>query len=795
MLSLGGIRQSNQAPTWSGLTGTGALTRLTPITREISSQASPILTAAQGVKSRHNPVMNTFVSELRRRNMLRVAAAYALVAWILIEAGSVLLPTFGAPESFFRIYVIVVVAGFILALTIAWAFEITPDGVKLDRNLDRKSYEPRPRDRMNLAIIGLLVVALSVSITFNVTGIRNHRIATVESVVRDSIAVLPFSNRSTDQENQYFADGIHDDILTRLSDVESLRVISRTSVNEYRDTTKNMRQIGRELGVATILEGAVQRSGDQVRITVQLIDADADEHIWAETYDKALTIQNVFEIQSEISARIASSLRAALTPEEELRLAARPTDNIEAYAEYVKGRGNLSTRSFVSLQEARRQFTKAIELDPTYAQAHAALAQTVLVTLANHKSIPPGDAFAIAATAIEKALSIDPDLAEAYAARGLLEMMQWEITRVGPGNVNAANSFRTAIDLSPSLADAFVWFASLRTTEGEVDGAIELLTEALSIDPLSRIPYVNLPSFYAMRGQNTETTKMLLKAIGIFPDWAIPYSYLSNHLQKLGRLDESVAWGMKEMALSEDPMAGGGLIGIYQDFGHDDAVMKFMESFPTDHPLYPVGKSYWRYITRDYEGTIAELENLSDPTEYPLDFTNPMMVGASIMTGDYDRAYDYMARGNPSLSGDTNISVDRKNVNSAVLLAFIEQKRNHPKHAQALLDKAQPVVEKLPRLGMAGHGIKDVHILTLQGRANAAIEALISAVEEGFVSSQGFDAWPFDEDPIIEPLRSDPRFPAIEQKMNDRIEMMRHNVEEAQASGDWSKLLAKSETA
>lgn len=733
--------------------------------------------------------MITFVSKLRERNVLRVAAAYALVAWILIEAGSVLLPTFGAPEWFFKFYVIAVVSGFVVTVIMSWVFEITGDGVKLERDIDRTEYEPQPRGRMNVLIISLLVVALGVSITFNVTGLRNSE--TLEPVYRDSIAVLPFTSRSTDAENQFFADGIHDDILTRLADVEALRVISRTSVNEYRDTTKNVRQIGRELGVATVVEGAVQRSGDQVRITVQLIDAETDEHLWARTYDKALTIENVFEVQSEISAQIAVALRTALTPEEELRMASAPTTNIEAYAAYVNGRSNLSVRSFASLQEARRQFETAIELDPGYAKAYAGLAQTVLIQLTNFKAIPQAEAFEIAADAIDKALAADAELAEAFAARGLMEMMQWEMTRQGPGNIDAATSFQTALALSPSLADAYVWFASLRQSEGEIDAAIDLLSKALTIDPLSRIPYVNLPSFYARRGQNEEATEMLLRAVEIFPDWSTPYSYLSNHLQQLGRLDESVAWGLQEMALSEDPMAGGGLLAIYQEFGHEQQVTDFVEKFPTDHPLFPIGKIYWHYITRDYETALVELENLQDLQQFPVNMASPLMVGAAILTGDFDRAYEQLMLSNPTLSGDAAVTVDEYNLRSAVMLAFIQQKRNQPRQARELLDKAQPVVARLPRLGKAGHGIRDVHILTMQGRPNAAMEALIEAVDEGFVSSQSFDVWSFDEDPIIEPLRSDPRFPALEQRIQDRVEVMRHNVEQARRSGDWSKLIDK----
>ena len=316
--------------------------------------------------------MESFFSELRRRNVLRLAATYALVAWILIEAGSVLLPTFGVPEWFFRAYVLVIFAGFVASLVFAWVFEVTPDGVRLESEVDRTAQAPKRSGKSNAIIIALLVLALGVSITFNVTGIRNQDAPEAAAPTEPpSVAVLPFTSRSADPDNQFFADGIHDDLLTRLADIESLRVISRTSVNEYRDTTKNLRDIGTELDVTTIVEGAVQRSGNQVRITVQLIDAATDEHLWANSYDRELTTQNLFAIQSEISTQIATALRAALTAEEEVRLAAMPTKSLEALSYYTAGRNNLYLRRFDTLQEARRQFERAIEADPEYAQAYA----------------------------------------------------------------------------------------------------------------------------------------------------------------------------------------------------------------------------------------------------------------------------------------------------------------------------------------------------------------------------------------------------------------------------------------
>ncbi|MDJ0748415.1 MAG: hypothetical protein QNJ11_02965 [Woeseiaceae bacterium] len=738
--------------------------------------------------------MTSFVSELRRRNVLRVAAANALVAWILIEAGSVLLPTFDAPEWFFKPYVIIIVIGFFASLIFTWVFEVTPEGVKLDRDVDHSSAAPRSRSRMNALIIGLLVLALGVSITLNITGLRSDEAPTVATMVRDSIAVLPFENRSTDAENRFFADGIHDDILTRLANVESLRVISRVSVDRFRNTTRDIRQIGRDLNVSTIVEGAVQRIGDQVRITVRLVDTQTDEQLWAETYDKAMTLQNVFEIQSEISARIATALRAALSPQEELRLASIPTDSIAAYEEFVNGRNNLSIRSFSSLLQARQQFERAIELDPDYAQAYAGLAQAVLILVTNHKALTREEAFSIAEDSIGTALNIDAELGHAYAVRGLMKMMEWETTLIGTANLEAAEDYRRAIALSPSLADAYVWFASLKETEGDVDAAIELLTKALEIDPLSRIPYVNLPNFYAAEGHNEKTTQLLLKASQLFEDWSTPYSYMSNHMQKLGRLDESVAWGLRETALSEDPMAGGALIAIYQEFGNEKAVTAFVEDFPEDHPMYPLGKSYWYFISRDYDAALAELQSIAELSAIPKDPFMGLVVSTAVITGEYDMAHSYLIQSSPSLVADEERVVNRYNLWQAVMLAFIEQKRGRMKEAQRLLDEAEIVVETVPRLGMRGHGIKDVHILTMQGRPNLAIERLSEAVDAGFLISPAFDAWPFDVDPIIEPLRSDPRFPEIEQRMQDRIETMRRNVEEAEASGDWSELLGRAET-
>ncbi|MCP5091453.1 MAG: hypothetical protein GY949_11070, partial [Gammaproteobacteria bacterium] len=389
--------------------------------------------------------MTSLISELRRRNVLRVAATYAVVAWIIIEAGSVLLPTFGASESTFQTYVVVVVAGFLVSLVLAWIFEVTPEGVKLEKNVDRsESITPRTGRRLDFIFIALLVIALGISVTLNVTGMRDAPVAPPGAIDRASIAVLPFTSRSTDPQNRLFADGIHDDLLTRLANVAALKVISRTSVMEYRDTTKNLREIAEELGVGTILEGAVQRVGDSVRINAQLIDASTDEHIWAKSYDRQLSAVNLFAIQSEISEEITWALKATLTDEEQLRLANIPTDNLAAYNLYTQGRDNLYKRRLDTLLEAREQFDAAIALDPGYAEAYTGLADSVLLLLNNHQAISVDEAFDVAKTSLDRALSLNPDLADAHASLGLLKQKMWEETRTGPGLEEAAAYFVSA---------------------------------------------------------------------------------------------------------------------------------------------------------------------------------------------------------------------------------------------------------------------------------------------------------------------------------------------------------------
>ena len=739
--------------------------------------------------------MQTFVSELRRRNVLRVAAAYALVAWIIIEAGSVLLPTFGASEGTFQTYVLTVLAGFVVAIVFSWVFELTPDGVKLDKHVDRTAPVNRQsRQTMNYASIGLLIVALAVSITFNVTGIRDQAGQQSAINVPKSIAVLPFTSRSNDPDNIIFADGIHDDLLTKLAKIAALKVISRTSVLEYRDTTKNVRQIGRELGVDTILSGTVQRDGDAVRIQMRLVDARTDTNLWADSFDRQLTMQSIFELQSEISESVSGVLRARLSPTEQIRTtASMPTRDLRAYSLYSKARNNLSERLRETLLEARTQFEEAIAFDPEYAQAHAGLAESVLLLMINHKAVPYDEAIALAEAEIDRALELDPDLADAYAINGLLEMQLGAKEMMGENNIAAENAFRKAIELNPSHASAYMWFASLRDAEGRLDEAISLYQQAMDVDPLARIPFSNLPMIYAKQGHHQQALNLWLNAVGIHPEWPTIYQYVSTHLMGMGRLDEALAWHKKASELDSGFMMGSGAVGIYYELGELDKAKALLLAVPADHPLAAMSDGIRKLLDGELSPALQSFEQIIESGDFKREFAFDVAADTALLANELDRARKLVLMQTPELGGDAQLEVNNHSVDDVIRLAYIHKETGNEQRARELLTAALPVIQEQPRMGTFGHGIRDVEIFALLGRTEDALLTLREAVDTGFRTTIMQNAWTVQQDPFLKSIRNDQRFTSIVNEIATYVEAMRINVERAELSGDWDTLRARAE--
>src|SRR5438552_370182 len=314
-----------------------------------------------------------FFGELKRRNVYKVAVAYAVVAWLLIQIATQVFPFFEIPNWAVRLVVLLLIIGFPVALVLAWAFEITPEGIKRTEEVDHSQPTTHRTGRtLDFLIIAVLLVIIGV-FAYQRFGLSQKTSVSVSAIPEKSIAVLPFENRSGDPDNAYFADGIQDEILTRLAKIADLKVISRTSTQHYKSAPENLSEIARQLGVAHIVEGSVQKSGDSVRVNVQLIKAANDSHLWADTFDRKLT--DIFSVESEVAKAIADQLRAKLTGQEEQVITAKPTENVEAYDAYLRGLAYSLKPGILPANQlsAQKYLREAVRLDPKFALSWALL--------------------------------------------------------------------------------------------------------------------------------------------------------------------------------------------------------------------------------------------------------------------------------------------------------------------------------------------------------------------------------------------------------------------------------------
>src|SRR5437870_1542211 len=347
-----------------------------------------------------------FSAELKRRNVYKVGAVYVVIAWLLIQAGSILFPTFEAPGWVMKVFVTVVAAGFPIALILAWAFELTPQGLKRTEFADEL---PRKSARSHAWIYVVVIAgAISVSLFFlgRYTASLGAGARQTESSEK-SIAVLPFENLSDDKANAYFATGIQDEIMTRLAKIADLKVISRTSTQQYQSKPGNLSQIAKQLGVAHVLEGSVQKVGEQVRVNVQLIRVEQNSNVWAQSYDRKLT--DIFGVESDVAKSIAQSLQAKLSGREEKAFGIKPTDNPEAYGAYLRGVAaeGEGIDPVYSTQKAISFYKRAVHLDPAFGLAWSRLSHA-------HSTLSPsfGDSTEAAKRALETAQKLQPNSPE-----------------------------------------------------------------------------------------------------------------------------------------------------------------------------------------------------------------------------------------------------------------------------------------------------------------------------------------------------------------------------------------------
>jgi len=510
-------------------------------------------------------------TELKRRNVYKVAVAYAIVGWLLIQIVTQVFPFLEIPAWVVRLVIALVATGFPIALVIAWAFELTPEGIKRTEDVDPVApARTKSHAWIYVAIIG---AAFSIGLFFigrytarNTPTPRQSEAAT--AIPSKSIAVLPFDNLSRDPDNAYFAEGVQDEILTRLAKVADLKVISRTSTQRFKSVPSDLRDIAKQLGVTNILEGSVQKSTDQVRVNVQLINALTDAHLWADTYDRKLT--DIFAVESDIAKSIAETLQAKLTGSEKSSIAKAPTENPEAYELYLKGRFFWNKRTGPDLRKAIGYFDQAISKDPSYALAYAGLADSYLL-LPAFSAASPQDSIPQAKAAAKHALELDDTLAEAHASSGrILSGYDFAFDQ-------SIKEFERAIQLNPNYAMAHHWISSGPLTAlARFDRAIAEGRRAVELDPLSLVNNVDLGWVYFAARRYDEAIAQMCKAIEIDSRSYLAHYYLGEAFQLKGQLADAMTEYRKAVELDDDPFALALLGQAYARAGQRDEAQKIL---------------------------------------------------------------------------------------------------------------------------------------------------------------------------------------------------------------------------
>lgn len=727
--------------------------------------------------------MKTFLEECRRRRVFRLAGMYILSCWVILQVADLAFENWDISQQVIRYFWIAAIIGLPIALFFGWRFDII--GGHVQRTLD----EAAPGDLSLQAIDYLILVALAVILIVAVYGV-GARVSvvtenvSVESVVKQvdprSIAVLPFLIDGQDvEDSEFLAAGIQDELLTRLSLVQTLKVTSRTSVERYRESGASIPAIGRELGVAKILEGRIQRAGDQIRVNVQLIDAENDVHLWAHKFDKQFTMGNVFRIQTEIVEAIAEQLEATITPAEVKQLAATPTANLAAYSEYLKGRHLAESESVESLTEAAIHFKKAIEQDPEFALAHVGLADAYLTLSANFMAgMEARESTALAEPLLIRALDIEPALGEAYASLGLLRQLQQNF-------LAAEEAFHEAIKLRPSYARVFMLLGRLKFGQGYPEEGYEWLQKALALDPYSIPVNSDIARYHDLTGDFETALTRYHRIIEFDPDHAFTYVYIAAiHYLVYGQVDESLIWYQKAAEHDElSPSLASGQAIAYLEIGDASSARVFVERALEMSPrtFWPLWTSYLLNLYIGDEDA-AERDARTMLEVYPKNWgALNYLRNADIADGRYEVAASRYARTFPELTNYEEPAVDRSNYRAAVDLALVLIYLGQHDRANDLLERSLAVCETIPRLGTDGYWIADVEAYVLQNRPEIALAALREAIDLGW----RYLSWYYlDLSPNLDSIRDTVEFKRLRKLISDDMSAQAVRTRELRESGD-----------
>jgi TolB-like protein/Tfp pilus assembly protein PilF len=529
--------------------------------------------------------LGSFFAELKRRNVYKVAVAYAVVGWLLIQITTQVFPFFEIPNWGVRLIVLIVALGLPIALMLAWAFELTPEGVKRTETETADAVRQRPRGSVWIYIV-TIGAAVSIGLFLfgrytaqrsisNTTGAAEPLPAgqvIQQPVAEKSLAVLPFANLSGNPENAYFAAGIQDEIITRLAKIGELKVVSCLSTQRFKSSPDDLPAIAKQLGVANVLQGSVQRSADQVRVNVQLVKAETDTHLWADTFDRKLT--DVFQIESDVAKTIAEKLQAKLTGSEQRAISANPTKSLEAHQLYLQGRYLWNRRTGQNLKKALGYFQQAVEKDPGYALAYTGISDSCAL-IPVYGGGAPRDYYPRAKAAAEKALQLDDELGEAHTSFANVLFRYLKLAQ-------SVKEFERSIELNPNYPTAHQWYGRLTLLAlGQFDRATAEVERAVELDPVSPIGHTDLATVYMAARRYDEAIVQLRNILQLDPDFYWAHRQLGLALELKGTPDEAIGEYQMASALNDDPRVLAFIAHAKASMGHKTEALEILAQLAT----------------------------------------------------------------------------------------------------------------------------------------------------------------------------------------------------------------------
>ncbi len=719
-----------------------------------------------------------FLREMRRRNVFKVATVYLIAAWVLIQIAETTFPALGLPEWTVTFVVMLLLLGLPIALILAWAFEVTPEGIKKTAEVPvQESITSNTGQRINYLIIGTLAVAvIGLTLTHKRFGIGEFVGTADEDTGPKSIAVLPFVNMSGDADNEYFSDGLSEELLNVLAQVDGLRVAARTSSFFFKGQNQDLRNVGDKLGVEHVLEGSVRKSGNRIRVTAQLINVNDGFHLWSDTYDYEMT--DVFRIQDEISLAVVEALKVNLLGEERQRITKRSTTNVEAHNLYLRGRQFLHLRTLESTEQAQKLFESAVRMDPEYALAYSGLSDSINLLSTNHGVMPPETAYDQTTPLLERAMILDPGSAEVWASKGLAEM---NVRNLEP----AEAALKRAMELNPSYAPAYLWYASALAENPErTEEAIEVLRKTLEIDPLSRVAQNNIAANYLSLGRYAEAEAQWLRMVTLDPDYATSYLGLYNLDRNVAfRLDDAHRWLLKAHQVSErDVRTTIEFVFLYNNLGMDEASDRWGRRIVLESPEHPIATLLpIFYAIKDKDFALADQLSvpLMDSEISNMSAFRSQRLLTLAMLGRADQALALVEQWNPELLLADPV-IDHQTQGPQVINEVLFALRKAGKESQAQrLVAASEQHERLEHSKQlpAQAAMNLALAAAAAGDPQKALFQLQQAVDQGWLGNAEW-GWRFTESEFLGEAAASPEVAAIQARLDASLATQRESVEQ-----------------